>query len=900
MSIDLSQFHQVFFEESFENLDIMENSLMALDIDHIDSETINAIFRAAHSIKGGSATFGFSAIAGFTHILETLLDQVRAGKRGLSKDDVNLFLQSVDAIREMLSLLKAGDDAQTDMSRDLAAKFNSLMSGESAVSAGKTSLKPDAMTDNKPDKKVENKSEKITAKKPSRKTVDKKSDSEKDKSKAEKKAEISHNVWKISFKPGVDVFKSGNDPLRLIRELGTLGETRCVSHIDTLPDIKNIDPESCYFYWSLELVSDCAREAVEQVFDWVRDESDISIENECVTTPSDDSVETFWSIDFHPDKNIFRTGNDPLKILESLHNVGTIRSINVNNTIPGFRTFDPELCFLRWTILLSAGEGDKKKIEEIFEWVADDSDLEIKSVSGLYHDSMPEKHQASQPASDWSSQSNSVEKNEATESAKVIALRSPVDQALASLPSESFGQSAEILSTHSPASSAESAADILRAGKKPPHKAALAAGESSSIRVGIDKVDNLINMVGELVITQSMLGQLGSDFDISRLPNLLEGLSQLEQNTRELQESVMRIRMLPISFVFSRFPRMVRDLSQTLKKEVDLKVLGDQTELDKTVLEKIGDPLVHLVRNAVDHGIETPEERLSAGKTKQGTVTLNAYHQGGNVVIEVSDDGKGLNPKVLKQKAVEKGLLSAADAELLSLEQTYDLIFQPGFSTAKEISDVSGRGVGMDVVKSNIQALNGVVDIHSELGRGSVITIRLPLTLAILDGQLVRVANQTYIFPIVSIVESLQCKTEFVNRLAGGCNVFRLRDEYVPIIQLAQVFNIPHEHEELEGSLMVVVEAEGDKVGIIVDELLAQQQVVIKSLEQNYRRVPGVSGATILGDGTVSLIVDIPGLVRLAEEENSALFNSASMMSKNLIAKNTIPKNHNGLLNRAR
>jgi len=386
--------------------------------------------------------------------------------------------------------------------------------------------------------------------------------------------------------------------------------------------------------------------------------------------------------------------------------------------------------------------------------------------------------------------------------------------------------------------------------------------EAGSIRVGIDKVDNLINMVGELVITQSMLSQLGEDFDMDDLHKMQEGLSQLEHNTRELQESVMRIRMLPISFAFSRFPRMVRDMCRRLNKKIELKLLGETTELDKTVMEKIGDPLVHLVRNSLDHGIESPADRIKAGKPETGTITLNAYHQGGNIMIEISDDGAGLNTKKIIEKARKQELVAATDT--LTEDQIHDLIFHPGFSTAEVVSDVSGRGVGMDVVRRNIQELNGTISMESIQGKGSTFTICLPLTLAILDGQLVRLGKETFIFPLISIVESLQINIEDVNSVAGGCDVLRLRDDYVPIIKMYEVFNLKTDNRKLDKSLLVVVEGDGQKVGIVVDELAAQQQVVIKSLEDNYQRVEGISGATILGDGTVALILDITGIIKMA------------------------------------
>ncbi|MFL0809576.1 MAG: chemotaxis protein CheA [Agarilytica sp.] len=835
MAIDLSQFQQVFFEESFENVDVMETSLMELDPNEVDAEVINAIFRAAHSIKGGSATFGFKNISEFTHEMETLLDQIRAGERGLSSSYVNLFLQSVDCLREMLSMLQDGQDASTELSDQVLAEFKAILEGKDESAAKDEGTK----------KSSKPKSKKSGSKKTSpasEQTAVQKNDTSSD---VAQEIELEQSgecrYWFIDFHPNEEIYKTGNDPLRLIRELAKLGELRCYTVTDKVPSFASFDAEVNYLHWQLELKSNVGKQDVEEIFEWVSDESDLEIQEKTAFSRGEveDAVgETFWSIDFIPNDSVLLTGNDPLKLIRTLSDIGTVCSIKTHIKLPEFTAMNPEHCYLGWTILVDAKSTDEPALREVFEWVEDEAHIEIKSVSGVFIDDAETRIQStdSEQAAELDSDQEAVQ--DTTVKDTTVA---PVSKA----------------------------------------KPKQASAESTSIRVGIDKVDNLINMVGELVITQSMLGQLGSEFELERLPNLLEGLTQLEQNTRELQESVMRIRMLPISFVFSRFPRMVRDLSQNLGKEIELDILGDQTELDKTVLEKIGDPLVHLVRNAVDHGVESSADRIAKGKTPSGTVRLNAYHQGGNVVIEVTDDGKGLDAQALISKAIEKGVLTEADAEGLSKEQAFDLIFHPGFSTANEISDVSGRGVGMDVVKRNIQALNGVIDIQSEIDVGSTITIRLPLTLAILDGQLVRVANHTYIFPIVSIVESLQCKNEFINRVAGGSYVFRLREEYVPIIRLAKAFDIPVDCEDLEGSLMVVVESEGEKVGIVVEELLAQQQVVIKSLEQNYERVKGVSGATILGDGTVALIVDIPGIVRLAGD-NYRLMQDAA---QNLIAQ---------------
>ncbi|MBW6454187.1 MAG: chemotaxis protein CheA, partial [Methyloprofundus sp.] len=406
---------------------------------------------------------------------------------------------------------------------------------------------------------------------------------------------------------------------------------------------------------------------------------------------------------------------------------------------------------------------------------------------------------------------------------------------------------------------------IVKPIKAEEKKAKSTSAASSSIRVDTGKIDTLINMVGELVITQSMLSLVGEDFTSEKIDQLKNGLVQLERHTRELQASVMNIRMLPISFVFSRFPRLVHDLSTKLDKKIELKLVGEHTEVDKTVVELISDPLVHLVRNSLDHGIEMPADRMAAGKPEMGTITLEAYHRGGNIVIEVKDDGKGLNKDFLRHKAIEKGLLDP-DA-VLTDKQCFELIFMAGFSTAEKVTDVSGRGVGMDVVRRNIQSLGGNIEITSNLGFGSTISINLPLTLAILDGQSIAVGDETFIVPLGSIIESIKISDKMVNRVAGKGETFRLRDEYLPIVRMHHVFNVKSaKATKLNEGLLVVVDGQGVRCGLFVDDLLGQQQVVIKSLEANYRRVEGVSSATILGDGSVALILDIPGLVRLSNQ----------------------------------
>lgn len=710
MSVDLSQFHQVFFEESFEGLDIMESQLLELQPGDVDSETVNTIFRAAHSIKGGAGTFGFMQISEFTHVVETLLDEIRAGQRAMEQRYVELFLLSVDCLRSMLTSLQAGDEADMTRADELKTDFEVILKGDSAA--------------------------------------EETADAEQSES-----SENTDNLigWYVRFKCDVDILRSGNEPFRMFRELADIVGKDCLEitpDFSALPEFTSLNPEECYLGWDIYVRKNVEKHEISCVFEWVEDDCEIeylALSAEAQTKLSD---------------------LNPANVEPPLENGINLTNSEAKNTVV---------------------ENNASLAEPAA--VAEESDDQ-----------------------------------------KNVAVKTPVKPV---------------------------------AAKPTPAKSVAKAGENSSIRVSIDKVDSLINMVGELVITQSMLGQLGNDFDLSRLAKLQEGLSQLEQNTRELQESVMKIRMMPISFAFSRFPRLVRDLGKQLGKKIDLVMLGENTELDKTVMEKIGDPLVHLVRNSMDHGLETTEARLTAGKSEQGTITLNAFHQGGNIVIEVKDDGAGLNEEKIREKAIANGLIQESDT--LTPEEIHNLIFLPGFSTAETVSDISGRGVGMDVVRRNINELNGSIDVSSKSGEGSTFTIRLPLTLAILDGQLVRVANETYIFPLVSIVESIQLEKKSLNNITGSQQVMQLREEYIPIIRLEDVFNLERSGDGSDEAMLVVVEGDNEKIGLVVDDLLGQQQVVIKSLEQNYQKVDGISGATILGDGTVALIIDISSIGKRIE-----------------------------------
>ncbi|MGE4367284.1 chemotaxis protein CheA [Thermomonas sp.] len=672
--MDISRFHATFFEESRENIAAMEAGLLAMESGGGSGDTIHVIFRAAHSIKGGSATFGFAAIADFTHLLETLLEEARSGRRVLDAPAISALLASVDALRMLLVAAEHGDAVDQPMLQQARAGLEKLLAGDAAPAAAAAAAPaaPPAIG------------------------------------------------WQIEFAPERSLFLSGNDPLRMLRELGQLGELKVTCRDDALPPFSELDPFEAWLAWDLQLIGDVKRSAIEDTFAWVEDQCKLTI--------------------------------------------------------------------------------------------------------------------APLPAA----------------VAEAVAAAAPVP-----------------VPPPSAAAPAAAAAPASVATPAPSRPAATAAAESASsggrhdaadttIRVAVDKVDALINLVGELVITQAMLAQRSAGLDPALHEQLLAGLEQLDRNTRDLQEAVMAVRMLPVDFAFSRFPRMVRDIASRLGKKVVLKTSGEGTELDKGVIEKIVDPLVHLVRNAIDHGLETTEQRIAAGKPEAGTVTLSAAHQGGHIIIEVSDDGRGLNRGKILAKAAERGI---PVPENPSDAQVWDLVFAPGFSTAETLTDLSGRGVGMDVVRKNIQALGGQVEIRSREGEGTTISIRLPLTMAILDGMTVSVGGEVFILPLNMVVESLQPAPENIKTVAGDARVLRVRENYVPLLDLATQYGLPPARSDADAQpIAVVVESQGQRLALEVDELLGQQQVVVKNLERNYRRIPGVAGATILGDGRVALIVDAASL----------------------------------------
>lgn len=691
---DLSQFYQIFFEEAGENLDQMEQMLLNLDLSSANDEELNGIFRCAHSIKGGSATFGFSDVAELTHQMESLLDRLRRHELQPIPQMVDVLLESADASRSLLARHQAGGQGEAVSTTSLVRRISDLAAGLVPSEAPAVAPPPAPA------------------------------------SPAPQIAAPAANATAPSAPGQARSLEIQIGPLERLEQADAIKELfRDIPGLGVIRDAGSPQPNMRSF-------------AVE------------------TTSTNDDLLDLFA---FHVAKEQI-----------------AIRDLAVQ--APGAAAdMDEE------TAVAAGGEA--------YGFFSD--------APGAPRSDVPHASQA--PA----------------QVAKVAAA----------------------------------------APKAEPKVAMQAQMESTTIRVDVKKVDQLINLVGELVITQAMLAQNSRGLDAGAYQQLLAGLADLDRNTRDLQESVMSIRMIPMSIVFSRFPRMLRDLANKLGKKVELVTLGEATELDKGLVEKITDPLTHLVRNSCDHGIEMPADRLAKGKSEHGTITLSASHQGGSIVIEVRDDGRGLSREKILSKAQERGI---EVSEQMSDAEVWQLIFAPGFSTAEEVTDVSGRGVGMDVVKRNIAALNGSVEIDSAEGYGMKVSVRLPLTLAIMDGMSVGVSDEVYILPLSSVVESFQVNADDVSTVAQGSQLVKVRDEYMPVIALEKIFQVPRFDPNKSSNIMVVVEADGSRVALLVDELLGQHQVVVKNLESNYRKVPNVSGATILGDGTVALILDTGGLVRRA------------------------------------
>ncbi|AXF19233.1 chemotaxis protein CheA [Burkholderia pyrrocinia] len=722
MTLDITQFYQTFFDEADELLAQMEQLLLNLDVGSPDPEDLAAIFRAAHSIKGGAATFGFSALTDTTHILESLLDRARNHELTLTKEMVDAFLETKDVLSDQLVDYRASAEPDTAAAATICAKLERLKAesgaGASAAVAAAPAApvavavaaapaaEPAAGGDRAPDHVVE---QAVAAAHP---TAD---------------AGVGGPHLKITL-VGVDA----KDQALLTEELGNLG--RIAGREEAGADL------------TLWLESDVPSDDIVAVCCFVIDESQIRVAHG--TAPAAPAV------------------------------------------APG--TAEPA-----------------------------------------------EPAAVAQPAR-----------------VEVFAPQAAAPQPAAPAPAPAEPAAAEQPPQAEHAAQAAAHHDDKRAR---PAAAAASGAEGSSIRVGVEKVDQLINLVGELVITQAMLAETATAFDPALHDRLFNGMAQLERNARDLQEAVMSIRMMPMDYVFSRFPRLVRDLAGKLGKQVELVTFGQATELDKSLIERIIDPLTHLVRNSLDHGIETVDKRVAAGKDAVGQLVLSAAHHGGNIVIEVSDDGAGLNRERILAKAAKQGMQVS---DTISDEEVWNLIFAPGFSTAETVTDVSGRGVGMDVVKRNIQSMGGHVEITSLAGRGTTTRIVLPLTLAILDGMSVKVGNEIFILPLNFVMESLQPSTDDIYTVGNGERVVRVRGEYLPLVALHEVFSVEDARTDPTQGIVTIMETEGRRFAMLIDELVGQQQVVVKNLETNYRKVHGISAATILGDGSVALIVDVAALNR--------------------------------------
>lgn len=704
--MDITDFYETFFEEAEELLADMERHLLELDVDDPDSEQLNAIFRAAHSIKGGAGTFGFDVLQKTTHLFENLLDHARNGEMALRRDIVDTFLETKDMLNDQLDAYRNGDEPDQEAFERICRTLQQMALeeiGKGLEAAGGDVPQPDAGAK-----------------------------SELPSQPAEPEAGV------VSSGDSAAGAGAVNDGRRVVALLG-VGE------------------------------------------------------------------------------------KDRELLVEELGQLGEVVEHH----------------------------GDDKHYEVVMESTVSDDDIEAVMCFIIDADQLEIRAPGERADQGEPSATADAASDEATAAQEAKPAAAPEKAAVAS---------DKPTATESKGGDKPKPADKSKAKPK-------AGSESTSIRVSVDKVDQIINLVGELIITQSMLDQTVSELEGPANGNLVNGMSLLQRNARDLQESVMSIRMIPMDFVFSRFPRVVRETAGKLGKEIELVTEGAATELDKSLTERIIDPLTHLVRNSLDHGIEPPEVREAAGKPRTGKLTLSAKHQGGNIIIEVIDDGAGLNREKLLDKARESGL-NVSDT--MSDDDVWQLIFAPGFSTAKEVTDVSGRGVGMDVVKRNIQGMGGSVQITSKPGEGTTIRIVLPLTLAILDGMSIKVGSEMFILPLSAVLESLQPAKEDIYAMAGDDVVLKVRDEYLPVVAVHEALDVADARTELTETIAVIVQGEGRRYALLVDDLVGQQQVVVKNLETNYRKVPGVSAATILGDGSVALILDITGLHRLSRQKKEA------------------------------
>ena len=782
MTIDMSQFYQVFFDESDELLAEAEHLLLELDIEQPSMEDLNAIFRAAHSIKGGAATFGMSDMTEITHVLENLLDRIRKQEMRLTAEHVDIFLSAKDILKMQLDGHRNGSAVDQDAVQEIKQVLQALAQadGHEAVAPPKVVAAA-----------VERVTEKVVAQ---------------DVQPAGKTSKTKQYQVQLPELPEKDV-------TALSAELALLGKVEPLPaagkrHVLRLETEESLD----------DIVAICS---------FILDPDDLVITELGVA-----------GVDAAPGAKAAASGKQYylVEMPEILDR--DLTTLVSELELLGKVTQQPMVGDLK-SLWLETDES-RDSILAVSSFVVDVDKILVteKSDAAVAMEIKPEPTKAE--ASPLDEGDFGLFDSGAIPPAPIATAKPEVETQPKSEPQEN-----------------------KRVAPRREADKVAASQETTSIRVGIEKVDQLINLVGELVITQAMIEQRTSTLDPMLHERLLNSVGQLTRNTRDLHEAVMSIRMMPMDYVFSRFPRMVRDLASKLGKKVEFVTNGAATELDKGLIERIVDPLTHLVRNSVDHGVESPEVRTAAGKNPIGRLSLSAGHQGGNIIIEVSDDGGGLNRERILNKAKSSGL-NVSDN--MPDSDVWQLIFAPGFSTAEQVTDVSGRGVGMDVVKRNITAMGGVIDIRSAAGYGTTISISLPLTLAILDGMSVRVGDEVYILPLSFVMESLQPLADDVKDVTGQGRLVKVREDYLPLIPLYQMFGIEPLHREPKDGILVVVQADGKKAALLVDELVGQQQVVVKNLESNYRKVAGISGATILGDGGVSLILDVTNLLRSSRQ----------------------------------
>ncbi|MHA6689021.1 chemotaxis protein CheA [Devosia sp. A449] len=783
---DLDDFKATYFDECSELLTELEEQFAAIEAGERDADRLNAVFRAIHSIKGGAGAFGFSALVGFAHAYETLLDYVRDGRIELVDDVVVLCIRANDIVADHVKAAQTGEALPADYGMDEKERFDALARGESTDD--------DVGGDPLDEFDIEFTPVMVNldgAPASGEAPVDDAFDA------VPMQVEPGH--WEIRFTPHRALYARANDPLLLFRELASLGDMHVHAVLEEIPPLADFEPFAVYCAWEITIISPTVTEAlIREVFEFVDGDCDI--------------------------------------VIAQLGAPAPLPELTLEEPAP----IEPPAVSMFESALLS-----EPRREDLLA-LADDE------VASLLDFSIPEASFEPEPAPAPVTEQDSFDEP----------------------PSLSFAELAATIEPSKIARPAPVAPTPLRAAPL----AAPADGEENSgggrsvgvqsIRVDLDKVDRVVNMVGELVITQSMLTQQMDETLRARYTELVRGLEVLAQTTRGLQDSVMAIRAQPVKSVFSRMPRLVRELSTKTGKKIKLETIGENTEIDKTVIEQLSDPLTHMIRNSADHGIESPESRLSRGKPETGTIRLSAEQAGGNILIIVEDDGAGINRERVLGLARDKGII-APDVTPTD-EQIDQLIFAPGFSTADAVSDISGRGVGMDVVLSNIKKIGGSVHVRSWTGKGTRMTLRLPLTLAVLDVMLVKVGVSPYVVPLSSIVETIQCSRASFERVPSGGQVLQVRGEYVQVIDLAQRFEMQTETEP-ENRFVVLCEAEGSaKVALIVDDIIGQQQVVIKSLEENFERVEGIAGGTILGDGNVALIVDVQGLKTTIVHKNAA------------------------------